>query len=136
MLSVLLIENNELFRKSFSVMLKSHIPALVIEDMGDGKEALEKIERKVPDIIFLDLRLPGKNGLELTKEIKTRHPETKIGILSTLDLPEYRMIASRCGADYFLDKTSLCCNDILALVEGLLASKTSDAGVTSTKPAS
>lgn len=127
MFSVLVIENNEFFRKSFAGMLKSHIPALVIEDTGDGNDAIEKIDSKVPDIIFLDLRLPGKNGLELTKEIKTRHPETKIGIFSNLDLPEYRMSASRCGADYFLDKTSLCCNDIVALIEGLLVRKSLDA---------
>jgi len=108
-------------------MLKSHMPTLVIEDTGDGNDAIERIDSKVPDIIFLDLRLPGKNGLELTREIKTRHPETKIGIFSNLDLPEYRMSASMCGADYFLDKTSLCCNEIVALIHGLLLSRRADA---------
>ena len=127
MFSVLVIENNEFFRKSFAGMLKNHMPALVIEDAGDGYEAIEKIDSKVPDIIFLDIRLPGKNGLELTKEIKTRYPETKIGIFSNLDLPEYRNSASKCGADYFLDKSSLCCTDIVALIEGLLVSKNSGA---------
>jgi len=127
MFSVLVIENNEFFRKSFTGMLKSHMPTLVIEDTGDGNDAIERIDSKVPDIIFLDLRLPGKNGLELTREIKTRHPETKIGIFSNLDLPEYRMSASMCGADYFLDKTSLCCNEIVALIQGLLVSRRPDA---------
>lgn len=123
MFSVLVIENNEFFRKSFAGMLKSHLPALVVEDIGDGTDAIEKIASRVPDIIFLDLRLPGINGLELTREIKTRHPETKIGIFSNLDLPEYRMSASRCGADFFLDKSSLCCTEIVALIQGLLVSR-------------
>jgi DNA-binding NarL/FixJ family response regulator len=123
MFLVLVVENNEFFRKSFAGMLKSHIPALVIEDTGDGRDAIEKIASRVPDIIFLDLHLPGKNGLELTREIKTRHPETKIGIFSNLDLPEYRMSVSRCGADYFLDKSSLCCTEIVSLIEGLLGSR-------------
>ena len=74
MLSVLVIENNEFFRKSFAGMLKSHVPALAIDETGDGDEAFEKIDSIVPDIIFLDIRLPGKNGLELAKEIKTRYP--------------------------------------------------------------
>jgi DNA-binding NarL/FixJ family response regulator len=123
MFSVLVIENNEFFRKSFAGMLKSHIPALTIEETGDGSEAIEKIDSNVPDIIFLDIRLPGKNGLELTKEIKTRYPETKIGIFSNLDLPEYRMSVSRCGADYFLNKSSLSCTEIVALIEDLVVSK-------------
>jgi DNA-binding NarL/FixJ family response regulator len=126
MFSVLVVENNEFFRKSFSIMLKNHMPGLVIEDTGDGYEAIEKIDSKVPDIIFLDLRLPGKNGLELTREIKTRYPKTKIGIFANLDLPEYRTSASKCGVDYFLDKSSLCCAEIVALIEDLLASKRSD----------
>jgi DNA-binding NarL/FixJ family response regulator len=123
MFSVLVVENNEFFRKSFAGMLKSHMPALKIEETGDGSEAIEKINSNVPDIIFLDIRLPGKNGLELTKEIKNRYPETKIGIFSNLDLPEYRMSASRCGADYFLNKSSLCCTEIVALIEDLVVSK-------------
>lgn len=123
MFSVLVIENNEFFRKSFTGMLKSHLPALAIEETGDGNEAIEKIGSKIPDIIFLDIRLPGKNGLELTREIKTRYPETKIGIFSNLDLPEYRATASKCGADYFLDKSSLCCAEILALIEGCRSAK-------------
>ena len=123
MFSVLVIENNEFFRKSFAGMLKSHLPALAIDETGDGNEAIAKMDSKVPDIIFLDIRLPGKNGLELTKEIKTRYPEMKIGIFSNVDLPEYRVTASRCGADYFLNKSALCCREIVALVEDLLVSK-------------
>ncbi len=127
MCSVLIIENNEFFRKSFAGMLKSRLPTLAIDESGDGNEAIEKIGLNVPDIIFLDIRLPGKNGLELTKEIKTRYPEMKIGIFSNLDLPEYRVTASKCGADYFLDKSALCCSEIVALVEDLLVSKSSGA---------
>jgi DNA-binding NarL/FixJ family response regulator len=127
MFSVLVVENNEFFRKSFAGMLKQHMPSLVIEDTGDGYDAIERIDAKVPDIIFLDIRLPGKSGLELTKEIKTRYPETKIGIFSNHDLPEYRTSVSKCGADYFLDKSSLCCTEIFALIEGLLIGKRSGA---------
>jgi DNA-binding NarL/FixJ family response regulator len=122
MFSVLVIENNEFFRKSFTDMLKSHMPSLAIEETGDGDEAIEKIDSKVPDIIFVDIRLPGKNGLELAKEIKTKYPETKIGIFSHLDLPEYRTRATKCGADYFLNKSSLSGTEIIGLIENLVCS--------------
>lgn len=123
MFSVLIIESNEFFRESFTGVLRNYMPAVAIEEMGDGNEAIEKIDRNVPDIIFIDLRLPGKNGLELTKEIKARHPEIKVGIISNLDLPEYRSFASDYGADYFLDKASLSGTEVIALIEDVLLHK-------------
>jgi DNA-binding NarL/FixJ family response regulator len=120
MFSVLVIEQNEFFRKSFTEALRSQLPALTIEATGCSDEAIKKINSKVPDIIFMDIRLPGKNGLELAREIKARHPETKIGIFANLDLPEYRTTVSRCGADYFLNKSSLSSAEIVSLIEDLL----------------
>jgi DNA-binding NarL/FixJ family response regulator len=121
--SVLVIENNEFFRKSFTGILKSYMPTLAIEETGDGTEAIKKIDSKVPDIIFVDIRLPDINGLELTKAIKTKHPETKIGVFSNLDLPEYRLTASKCGADYFLDKSALSGAEVVAMIEEVVCSK-------------
>jgi len=72
------------------------------EETGDGNEAIEKIGSKIPDIIFLDIRLPGKNGLELTREHKNEvSGNENRHFFSNLDLPEYRTTASKCGADYF-----------------------------------
>jgi DNA-binding NarL/FixJ family response regulator len=123
MFSILIIESNEFFRESFAGVLRNYLPAVAIEETGDGNEAIEKIDRNVPDIIFVDLRLPGKNGLQLTKEIKARHPEIKVGIISNLDLPEYRTVASDYGADYFLDKASLSGTQVIALIEDVLHHK-------------
>lgn len=123
MFSVLVIENNEFFRKSFTSMLKNYLPNLEIEETDNESGAREKIESRVPDLIFLDIRLPGKNGLELTKEIKKNHPGTKIGLFSNLDLPEYRATASQCGADYFLNKTALSSAEVISLIENLFLKK-------------
>lgn len=123
MISILIIEKNEFFRKSFTGMLKNRLPSLEIEESDNEIEATEMIESSVPDLIFVDIRLPGKNGLELTKEIKKRHPETKVGIFSNLDLPEYRVTASRCGADYFLNKSALSSAEIVGLIEDLYLKK-------------
>lgn len=70
MFSVLVVEENEFFRKSLAGVLKNSMPAIAIEETGDGDEAIAKIDLRVPDIVLVDLRLRGKNGLELTKEIK------------------------------------------------------------------
>ena len=125
MFSILVIEENEFFRKSLAGVLKDSMPAIAIEESGDGEEAIAKIDLSVPDIVLVDLRLRGRNGLELTKEIKARYPETKVGIISNFDQPEYRSFASQSGADFFLDKASLCGNQVIMLIEGVLFHKLS-----------
>ncbi len=127
MFSLFLIDGNEYFRKSFAGVLRSYLPSVAIEESDDGNEAINKIDQNVPDLVFVDLSLPGKNGLEVTKEIKARHPHTKVGIISIFDLPEYRTFALRYGADYFLDKASLSGTQLIALIEDALLHKLSEA---------
>ena len=59
---------------------------MLIEEAQDATDALQKIKTFLPDVIFMDIRLPGKNGLELTQRIKTSHPEIAIIILTVYDL--------------------------------------------------
>ncbi len=68
---------------------------------------MQKVDTLVPDVIFMDIRLHGESGLELTKKVKTTHPNIIILILTTYDIPEYRRAASQYGADRFLAKSSL-----------------------------
>ena len=71
-------------------------------------------------MVFMDMRLPGKNGLELTREIKGHHPNLVISIFTSYDLPEYRKIAEKCGADYFLLKGALTGAEIAAMVKAVI----------------
>jgi len=80
---------------------------MVIEEAGDGVQALEKLESFRPDLIFMDIRLPGISGLRLTEKIKTRNPQIAVVILTEYDLPEYREAADFGGADDFIAKGSL-----------------------------
>lgn len=68
----------------------------------------------------MDIKLPGESGLELTKKIKSSYPEIIIIILTNYDLPEYRDVAMRNGADYFLSKGSSNTQDIVSLVESVV----------------
>ena len=82
-------------------------PTVAIEEVAKGGEALQKVDAFLPDLIFMDIKLPGENGLELTKKIKATHPNITIFILTSYDIPEYREAALQYGADRFFSKTSL-----------------------------
>ena len=84
-----------------------------------GKRHFKKLRLRVPDLIFMDIRLPGENGIELTKKIKARYPNIIVIILTGYDLPEYREVACQ-YADYFFSKDSSSTENIFALVQSIL----------------
>ena len=94
---------------------------MVVWEAVDAKEALQKVDALSPNLMFIDIRLPGENGLELTKKIKTRYPKIIIIILTSYDLPEYREAAHQYRANYFLSKGSSGMEEILSLVESILS---------------
>ena len=117
---VLIVEDSALFRESFTWALCQRFPAVEFHGAGDGEEALQKVETVHPNLIFMDIRLPGESGLELTRKIKTSHPDILIIILTSYDLPEYREAATRYRADYFFSKGSSEAANIFKLVESIL----------------
>ncbi len=121
MFKLLVVEDNAAFRQTLRNLLSSRFPFIALEEAEDGKEALQKIEGFLPDLIFMDIKLPGENGLELTKKIKRSYPETIVIILTGYDLPEYRKAASRNGASYFLSKGLSTADEISTLVESILS---------------
>ena len=83
----------------------------------------QKIDSHPPNLIFMDIRLPEENGLELTRKIKADYPDTIIIILTSHDLPEYREAATRCKANYFLSKGSMTTDEIFKLFKPILLEK-------------
>jgi DNA-binding NarL/FixJ family response regulator len=97
-------------------ILHARFPTMEIEEEPDGRELFSKLDIFHPDIVFMDIRLPGENGIEFTKKIKTNHPDIIVVILTSYDLPEYRQAALQSKADHFVTKDSPSQN-FLALVE-------------------
>ena len=120
MSSVLIVENNDFFRRSFKEILKMYIPSLSVDESVDGSDALTKIGQTSPDMVFMDMRLPGKNGLELTREIKGHNPNLVISIFTSYEHPEYRTIAEKCGEDHFLLKGALTGAEIASMVKAVI----------------
>ncbi len=123
MFTTMLVEDNSSFRQVVKNDLQSQFPSMNIIEAGDGVEAFQKIDSHLPNLIFMDIKLPGENGLELTRKIKARYPDIIIIILTSHDLPEYREAATQCKADYFLSKGSMTAGEIFKLVKSILLEK-------------
>ena len=104
---ILIVEDNGLFRQTLKESLEMSFPGVAIDEATNGVEALQRVQAFFPDLILMDIRLPGESGLGLTQKIKTVHPDIIIFILTNYDIPECREAAFRYGADHFIAKTSL-----------------------------
>jgi DNA-binding NarL/FixJ family response regulator len=119
MLKVLIVEDNRIFREAFKQGLLDYFPFMVIEEAANSDDALQKIKGGPPDLIFMDIHLPGMNGLQLTQKVKKDFPDINIAILTDYDLPEYRQAAVQYGADRFFVKNSLKWDELEALVQSI-----------------
>ena len=91
---ILIVEDNGLFRQTLRESLQKSFPEIAVDEAAEGGESLQKVDAFLPDLVFVDIRLPGENGLELIKKIKATHPDITIFILTDYDTPEYRKAAS------------------------------------------
>ena len=117
----LIVEDNPLFRQTILDILKNQFPSMILEEAADGKTALEKIEDSIPDLVFMDIKLPGENGLHLTEHIKKKHPQVIVVILTSYDWPEYREAAFKFGANFFIMKGSSTNKEIVDLINSVLS---------------
>jgi DNA-binding NarL/FixJ family response regulator len=121
MFKTLIVEDNASFRASLKEILSERFPSMGVAEAADGREALKKVDTFLPHLVFMDIRLPGENGLELTKKIKSGYSEIVVIILTSYDLPEYRQAAEVCGASHFFSKDSSTREEILAIVESIVS---------------
>ncbi len=116
---LMLVEDDEGFRRSLAGLLKSRFPFIVLDEAADGTEAMEKVKKFLPQLVFMDIKLSGQNGLEVTRRIKALYPDIKVIILTSYDFPEYHEAARESGACHFLSKGSSTSEDIEDLFEEL-----------------
>ena len=118
---ILIVEDHQDFRESLKEVLAARLSDASIDEAAEGNEVLLKVEARAPHLIFMDINMPGENGLELTRQIKQGYPHIVIVILTSYDLPEYREAAYRYGANYFLSKGSTNGQKLVGLVESILS---------------
>ncbi|MCU1454955.1 MAG: two component transcriptional regulator, luxr family protein [Acidimicrobiales bacterium] len=102
---VLLVDDQELLRAGFRMVLDAHADVEVVGEAGDGAEAMRLIDQVDVDVVLMDVRMPGMDGIEATRLICTRPSgQPRVLILTTFDLDEYVYEGLRAGASGFLLK--------------------------------
>ena len=131
---ILIVEDSTIFRTLLKDTLLSKYPKMEISEALSAEEAIKKVNGFTPDLIFVDIQLPGESGLDFTRKIKSTHPDIPIIILTSYDLPEYREAAKEYQADHFLSKGTTTKEHILKMVKSILSSKNIDLHFHNPKP--
>ncbi|MBS1159146.1 MAG: response regulator receiver protein [Proteobacteria bacterium] len=121
MFQTLIAEDNAVFRHSLKTVLERRFPRMLIEEAVDGEQAVARGTARHHDLIFMDIKMPGRNGLEATRLIKSSDTGAVVCLVTSYDLPEYREAAGICGADHFIVKDDSSESVIVDLVESVLA---------------
>lgn len=103
---VLIADDQDLVRYGMRLVLEAEDDISVVGEASDGSSAISTAMRLAPDVILMDVRMPGTNGIDATRELSTRLPGARVLVLTTYDLDEYAFGALRAGAAGFLLKNT------------------------------
>ena len=101
---VLLVDDQELIRVGFRMVLEAESDIVVVGEAGDGNAAIAEVALLQPDVVLMDIRMPGLDGIAATEAIVREHPASRVLVLTTFDLDEYAFGAIHAGASGFLLK--------------------------------
>jgi len=105
-LRVFIADDSEFIRERLPQRLVDFTGAEIVGQASDGEKALASIRTLKPDVVILDIRMPGKSGIEVLQELKKDKSPPVIVMLTAYPYPQYREKCMALGADYFLDKAS------------------------------
>ncbi len=123
MINVLICDDQEVVREGLRVILSKASDIKVVGVAGDGAEALALLEAARPDVVLMDLKMPGMNGIQATRQIRERYPQVRVLVLTTYDADEWVFDAIRSGAaGYVLKDTPV--ESLTAAIQAAAAGKT------------
>lgn len=123
MIRVLICDDQDIVRQGLEVILSKASNIEVVGAAEDGAEALELIPQTQPDIVLMDLKMPGMNGIVATQRICDQFPEVKVLVLTTYDADEWVFDAIRSGASGYLLKDTPR-GELIHAIEGTASGKT------------
>ena len=104
MIRILLVDDQSLLRMGFRLIIEAQPDMEVVGEAGDGAAGVSMASALHPDVVLMDVRMPGTDGIAATRLITAAHSATKVLILTTFDLDEYVFAGLKAGASGFLFK--------------------------------
>jgi DNA-binding NarL/FixJ family response regulator len=117
--TIVIVDDSLLITERLQAMLRELENIGSVECTGDYPSALQLLVKMSPDIVLLDINLPGRSGLDLLRHIKTNYPASIVIMLTNQSGDFYRNICKKLGADYFIDKSKEF-EDIPVIVSSLM----------------
>ena len=117
---ILLVDNHRIFRRTVRETIARRYPGITVMEAIDREDAIRKVKRHRPGLIFTDIDIQGCRALDLLQRIHEVHPDGVIAVLTSYDLPEYREAALARGARHFISKSASNGSAIMKIVEAEL----------------
>ena len=115
---IILVDDHELVRIGLKSLLERHPQFDVVGEAGSAREALEQVESLKPDVVVMDIRLPGTSGIDACEQIVNQHPETKVLMLTSYAEDEMLFSAIRAGASGYVLK-QIGSEDLIKAIESV-----------------
>lgn len=120
---VVIAEDHTILREGLKALLSSNPSFNVIGEAEDGRDAIQCVQKLLPDLVLMDLSMPRMNGMEAIKEIKRRSPKTKILVLTVHKTEEHILATLQAGADGYALKDSTS-QELMIAIKSVLSGKT------------
>jgi two-component system, NarL family, response regulator DevR len=115
---IVLVDDHEVVRLGLKSLLERHPQFEVIGEAGNAKEALEIVERLLPDVVLMDIRLPGTSGIEVCEEVIKKFPEIRVIMLTSYAEDDMLFSAIRAGASGYVLK-QINADDLMKAIEAV-----------------
>lgn len=115
---IILVDDHEVVRLGIRTLLERNPQFEVVSEAGSAKEALEQVDRLVPDVVLMDIRLPGASGIEACEEINKKYPDIRVIMLTSYAEDEMLFSAIRAGASGYVLK-QIGADDLIRAIEAV-----------------
>jgi len=106
-IKVLVVDDHAILRDGIRALLGLHDDIEIVGEASEGKEAIEKAQQLVPDVVIMDIAMPGMDGLEATRRLGKKSPKMKVLVLTQYDNKEYILSVIKAGAAGYVPKRAL-----------------------------
>lgn len=105
-MKILIADDSDILRNHLITIISELEGVKIVGESLDTKSAIRDINKKKPDLVILDIRMPGEGGIHVLKVVKEKNPKLIVIIYTDYPYPQYRIKCLESGADYFFDKST------------------------------